>query len=238
MNEMQSTHVDEMQTGEPVLGIGKVETPKQFSQLGVLTVDGSGSMTERAVGNISKAQATNNSIRELMTRFKASRVARNFTLSVITFDTSAAVRLQPTEVGPLLDDNGDYNPLHGHGGGTQVYTALEQAEKLVNEFLSRAPESGVPHSALILVMSDGCCSDPSRTKEVADRIKNGPNGSRVKICTALFATVGNKDIAGETLLKEIASDPVMGYKTVYDGEALRAFFEKSISAASGGIQIV
>src|SRR6185369_9555984 len=98
--------------------------------------------------------------------------------------------------------------------------------------LAKAPESGVPHSAVILVMSDGCCSDPARTKQVADRIKSGPNGSRVRICAALFATVGGKDIAGETLLKGITSDPVMGYKTVYDGEALRGFFEKSMSAAS------
>ena len=31
-----------------------------------------------------------------------------------------------------------------------------------------------------------------------------------------FMLVGMPDAAGEALLKEIASDPVMGYKTVYD----------------------
>jgi hypothetical protein len=30
----------------------------------------------------------------------------------------------------------------------------------------------------------------------------------------------------------------MGYKTVYDAETLRNCFERSMSAASGGIQIV
>lgn len=223
---------------ETALRVGKIETPKQFSQLGVLVVDGSGSMTEQAVGNITKAQATNNSIRELFTRFKASRVAKNFTFSMVTFDDTATVRLQPTDVGPSLDDNGDYNPLNGHGGGTRIYAAMEEAEKIVGDFLAKAPAGGVPHSAIILVLSDGCCSNPAKTKEIANRIKNGPNGSLVKICSALFATIGNTDVAGETLLREIGSDPVMGYKTVYDGETLRGFFERSISAASGGIQIV
>jgi uncharacterized protein YegL len=223
---------------EPTLNVGKVDTPRQFSQFGVLIMDGSGSMTEQAVGNIAKAQATNTAIREMFTRFKVSRAAKNFSFAVISFDTSARVRLQPTEVGDSLDDNADYNPLHGHGGGTNIYAALEEAEKLVNDFLAAAPPEGVHASAIILIMSDGCCSNPAKTKEVADRIKNGPNGSRIKICSTLFATVGNADPAGEQLLREIASDPVLGYKTVYDGETLRNFFERSISAASGGVQII
>lgn len=105
---------------EPTLNIGKIETPKQFSQLGVLVVNGSGSMGGPASGNITKAQATNNSIRELFTRFKASRVAKNFAFAVVTFDDSATVVVQPTDVGPALDDNGDYNPMNGHGGGTNL----------------------------------------------------------------------------------------------------------------------
>ncbi len=220
-----------------VLRVGKIETPKQFSQLAVSVVDGSGSMTEPAAGNITKAQATNNAIRELFTRFKVSRVARNFTFAVVSFDNQASIRLQPTQVGPSLDDNADYDPTKGHGGGTCIYRALEEAERLVNDFLANAPEGGVPHSAVILVMSDGLCSDPAATKQVADRIKNGPYGAKVTICSTLFATIGNPDPAGEQLLKEIATDPVMGYKTIYDGETLRGFFERSISAASG-VQVV
>jgi len=236
---MENTTALQPATGSEVpIVVGRVESPKQFSQLGILIMDGSGSMSESSVGNISKAQATNNATRELLTRMKASRVGKNFTMAVVTFDGSPAIRLQPTDVGPSLDDNGDYNPLNGHGGGTCIYAALETAEKMANDFISAAAAGGVPHSAVILVMSDGCCSAPGRTKKVADRIKNGPHGSRVKICSALFASIGHADAAGETLLREIASDPVMGYKTVYDGETLRTFFERSISAASGGIQIV
>jgi len=223
---------------EKGLEIGPVKVPKQFAQLGIIVVDGSGSMKEQAAGGISKAQATNNSIRELFTRFKVSRSAPNFAFAIVTFDEEAKVRLSPTNVGDDLDDNADYDPLKGHGGQTKIFKALEEAENVANDFLGTAPEGGVPHSAVILVMSDGVCSDPARTRAVADRIKTGPRGQQIKIASAYFSTVGGgADPTGETLLKAIASDPVLGYKTVYSGAALRDFFEASISAASGGIQI-
>src|SRR5258708_4441705 len=152
-----------------------IKTPPQFAQLGILVVDGSGSMTESTKGGIQKAQATNGAVRELFTKFKASRVAKNFAFAVVTFDERPSIRLKPASVDEDLDDNGDYNPLNGHGGGTNIYAALEEAEKIANEFIAKAPPDGVPHSAVILVMSDGCCSDPDRTKAVADRIKHGPH---------------------------------------------------------------
>jgi hypothetical protein len=227
-----------LENSPPPLLIGSVKAPPLFAQLGLLVVDGSGSMTNPAVeGNIQKAQATNVAIRDLFTRFKVCRVARNFAFAMIAFDDHPSVRLKPMQVGPDFDDNGDYNPLVGHGGGTNIYAALEEAEKIANDFLSQAPAGGVPHSVVILVMSDGCCSDPARTKAVADRIKKGPYREIVRICCAFFGTLGSQDREGEGLLKSIASDPVLGYKTVYDAETLRLFFEASISAASGGIPI-
>lgn len=222
---------------EAPIELGSVKPPRQFAQLGILVVDGSGSMTDPAKGGIQKAQATNGAVRELFTKFKASRVSRNFSFAVVTFDEKASVRLKPAPVDDNLDDNGDYNPLAGHGGGTNLYVALEQAEAIANDFLAKAPPEGVPHSAVVLVMSDGCCSDPARTKAVADRIKQGPNGKRVIICCAFFEGLSGQDQQGAALLRSIATDPVMGYKTVYDGAALREFFKASMSAASGGIEI-
>jgi Mg-chelatase subunit ChlD len=222
-----------MDTG-PTLSITRVKPPKQFAQLGVLVVDGSGSMEDPADrGGISKAQATNKAIRELFTRFKTSKVANNFTFAVVTFDDVAKVRLAPTDVGDSLNDNDDYDPLKEHGHGTRIYTALAAAETMANDFLSAAPAGGVPHSVIILVMSDGVCSDPSRTREAADRIRKGPNADRVKIVCAYFSSIANRDPAGPDLLQQIASDPVMGYKTVYDADTLRDFFNASMSAAAG-----
>jgi Mg-chelatase subunit ChlD len=218
------------------LEIGKIESPRQWVQLVIPVVDGSGSMTEMAAGNITKAQATNNAIRELLTRLKASRVARNFKVAMITFDDKAHVRLHPTDVGSSLDDNDNYDPLIGHGNGTRISAAVEEAEKVAGAFLSSAPSGGVPHSVIILLMSDGDCEDAAEARAVADRIKKGPNGSRITICSTLFSTVGKSDAASEALLKDVATDPTLGYKTTYDAETLRGFFERSISAASGGVR--
>lgn len=212
--------------------IGKVDTPRQFMQLGILVVDGSGSMTEPTAGNITKAQATNLAVRELFTRIKASRVKHNFMFAVITFDDHPTVRLQPTEA-LQVDDNADYDPTIGHGDGTRIDLALEEAERIATGFLANAPAEGVPHSVVILVMSDGLCHQPDRTRQIANRIKTGPFSNKITICSTLFATIGNPDPAGEQLLRDIATDPSRHYKTVYDAETLRGFFIASLSTASG-----
>lgn len=223
-----------MRETSPTMSITRVKPPKQFAQLGVLVVDGSGSMEDPADrGGISKAQATNTAIRELFTRFKTSKLANNFTFGVITFDDVAKVRLPPTDVGDSLNDNDDFDPLKDHGHGTRIYNALDAAAKMSDEFLAAAPEEGVPHSVVVLVMSDGVCSDPGLTRAAADRIKKGPNAERVKIVCAYFQSKDSKDPAGPELLKQIATDPVLGYKTVYDAESLRDFFNASMSAAAG-----
>jgi uncharacterized protein YegL len=219
------------------LVLGKIDIPRQFAQLVLLVLDGSGSMSEQAVGNISKAQATNGAVRDLLTRLKVSRVAQNFVGGVVTFDNTVRERLVPTPMN-VINDNDNYDPLVGHGGGTSICAALEQAERIVRRFLAQAPTEGIPHSAVILLMSDGCCSEPDKTRAVAQRIKSGEDGARITLACTLFATVGKVDRSGEQLLKDVATDPVRYFKTVYDGETLRNFLLASASAASGGIQIV
>jgi Mg-chelatase subunit ChlD len=218
-------------TNQMPLQVGRVTAPKQYAEFAILVLDGSGSMMDPAVGNISKADAVNQACRNLFTRFRVSGVAGNFTFSVITFDDHPERRLEPTSA-TVVDDNGDYNPLHGHGSGTNIYAALELAEQQAKEFLSQEQPGGLPHGVVIVVMSDGMCSDPARTQSVADRIKKGSNGARIKLATAFFATLGQNDPAGEQLLHSLASHPMLA-KTVYDAETLRGFFTASISTASG-----
>jgi Mg-chelatase subunit ChlD len=212
------------------LEVGRITAPKQYAERVILVLDGSGSMTDPAVGKISKADAVNQACRNLFTRFRVSRVADNFTFSVIAFDDRPEARMDSTPA-TQVDDNADYNPLHGHGAGTNIYAALEMAEQQANAFLAQRPAGGVHHGVVIVIMSDGMCSDPARTQAVADRIKNTANGS-IKVATAFFATLGQNDPAGEQLLHSLASDPMLA-KTVYDAETLRGFFTASISTASG-----
>jgi uncharacterized protein YegL len=221
----------ETATYDAPVGLGKIETPRQFAQLFVPVLDGSGSMTDAAPGNITKAQATNSAVRGLLTRMKVSRIAPNFSCGLITFDTTPTV-VVPTQDLSRVDDNGDYDPLRGHGGGTNIYAALEAAETMVSDFLALQPAGGVSHKAVIILMSDGCCSEPARTRQVAARLKTTYAGKLTLACT-LFGTIGQSDAAGEQLLREIASDPVRYFKTVYDAETLRQFMLASVSAASG-----
>ena len=88
----------ETMTQDPVFISGRVETPRHFAQLILPVLDGSGSMTEQARGNITKAQATNMALRELLTRIKISGVAQNFSCGTLTFDHAVKERLAPTPI--------------------------------------------------------------------------------------------------------------------------------------------
>jgi uncharacterized protein YegL len=210
--------------------IGTPVVPKFFHQLGILVLDGSGSMNGKAAMNSTKAKEVNAAVMELFNRMNVSRVKQNFSFACIKFDESATVSMPPTvfDFNQLMNEN--YDPTDGKGGGTQIFEALDEAEIMANNFLTNAPADGVPHKALILLMSDGLCFHPSKSIEAATKLKSDP---RVQIACAYFGTVGENDSDAQKVLKQISSDPSTYYTTVYDGEALRAFFERSISQSSG-----
>ncbi|MEM9822935.1 MAG: vWA domain-containing protein [Bacteroidota bacterium] len=215
-----------------ILDLGIIESPQQFHQLGIFVLDGSGSMKSSGRNNISKADEVNIAVRELLTRFKASRIRKNFSFCVVNFDTSASLKTPVTEA-DSIDDNDNYDPLVGHGKGTLVYKGLEIAKQEAENFLQNAPQGGVPHSVIILVMTDGLCHKPQESLQFAEGIKTGPFTGQVTICTTYFGEIGKSDLAAKDFLMDMATDRIMGFKEVYDAETLRTFFEKSISAASG-----
>ena len=106
---------------------------------------------------------------------------------------------------------------------------MEQAKRVGDDFLNSAPEGSVPHKVLVLLMSDGMCFEPEKTLELASEIKANPS---FKIAAAYFSAVGSNDVDAQGLMKEVASD-ISFYSTVYDGEALRNFFERSLSQSAG-----
>ncbi len=200
--------------------------PQSFHQLGIFVLDGSGSMSDEVSGGaMSKADAVNGALRDLLTRFKASRQKSNFSFAVVAFDEEASVHLDITPA-TGVDDNADYNPQDGHGGGTFIGGGLEEARGIAERFLAIA-RPDIPASVIIVVMSDGECATPDTTVAIADTIKRV---ERVTLCATHFASIGHSDPSAQATLKKIASDPVRGYKTVYDAESLRAFFLASMSA--------
>ena len=160
----------------------------------------------------------------------ASRVKQNFSFACIKFDESATVSLQPLafDYQNLMAQN--FDPLDGKGAGTQIFEALNEAKRMADDFLSKGSAESVPHKVIILLMSDGLCFEPQQTLLVAEQLKDNP---KIQVACCYFATVGTVDSKAQQLLKDVSSDPVTYYSTIYDGEALRAFFERSISQSSG-----
>ena len=216
--------------------IGAIAQPRTFHQLGIFVLDGSGSMGEESQGAMTKAEAVNMAMRDLLTRFKVSKQRKNFSFAVITFDTDANIHT-PVTPADVIDDNASFNPLEEHGGGTHIHAGLYIAEKIANDFINQAPPGGVPHSAIILLMSDGLCQEEYVTKQTAAKIKQSANSSKIVICTTYFAPKGTTDINAKALLQEVATDSSLGFREVYDAETLRTFFISSISTAATNIQI-
>ncbi|MEN9370608.1 MAG: hypothetical protein RI952_1473 [Bacteroidota bacterium] len=209
--------------------IGEVTESRTFHQLGVLVLDGSGSMQATGDGNISLAENVNRAVREFLGFFKNSQIANNFSFAVITFDNNAKVHTPITEL-TKVDDFGDYNPMNGHGGGTFIGGALVEAEQLAKQFLSSPEASSIPHDVRIIIMSDGLCQAPDVTKEVASNLKNN---DKIMICSSLFtqaARVGETETSeAKNVLQDIASAANL-YKTTYKETDLRQFFISSMSA--------
>ncbi len=205
--------------------IGSITETKAFEQLGLLVLDGSGSMTHEGVTKMPKADEVNVAVRGLIARLKISRHRDNFLLGVVSYDGSAnADRVPPTPVSKL-DDTADYNPLHGHGGETAIGAALKAAHNVAQSFLSG--QGDFPRSVVMVVMSDGQNTTGPSPIEAATEIRN--SGERITICAAGYGKSGDLD---EQTLRSIVSSPT-GYKHTYNDEELRQFFEASITQRRG-----
>jgi len=76
----------------------EVSIPKSFDQLGILILDGSGSMHGTGSGNLTKAENVNMAIKDLISRFQASINKANFSFAIITFSDKNSVNNPPITV--------------------------------------------------------------------------------------------------------------------------------------------
>ncbi len=182
---------------------------------------------------MTKAQLVNSAVRDLFTRFKASRIKDNFSFAVVTFDGSAKQHT-PISSTDEIDDYADYDPMAAHGGGTDIAAGVSQAMQIAKAHLDAYEPGGPEHSAILLVMSDGMDQNASQTKSLVDQIKSSELAGRITIATVLvgLASEASEEGAAEHL-RDLASNPVVYHRTVYNAAALRDFFIKSISASSG-----
>jgi len=219
---------------DPEGNIPQPVAPQAWYQLGVLVIDGSGSMTLPYAGDEevgleggavrSKAEATGDALGGFVTRMKQSVNASNFGLSFVFFNDAVTHDRKPTLV-PDLDPNASYDPTAYGIGGTAIHSGLDAAASMVETFMREGAALEVPLSAVVVLMSDGEeRDDPVKTAAAANRIKGLP---KTRLTSCLFATQGQPAV-GEALLQEVASAPQF-YQRAYSTEQLRSFFEDSLT---------
>ena len=75
---------------------GDVTLNKTINQLGILVLDGSGSMENPATGNVTIAKAVEGALIEMFNRFNVSKKKQNFSFACIKFDNTVSVTLEPS----------------------------------------------------------------------------------------------------------------------------------------------
>lgn len=204
-----------------------VSSSKMFDELGILVLDGSGSMEEQTLQKISKAEAVTVAVNELFSRFKESKNRNNFSFAIVNYDHRAVVKMQPTPVKDI-DDHGDYNPMDGLGGATYISEGLKEAKKIAEDFLSKSQAGGVKRTVVVLIMTDGVDMTQAETISMANTLKQMDN---VKVAGSFFVTLGgDKDEMKkcEDYVKDLCTDETL-YSTINSSEDLRKFFTASMS---------
>ncbi len=216
---------------------GEIPQPtvsQSWYQLGILVIDGSGSMTlpygedeESSLGGAAvrtKAEATDDATKKFVGRMIRSRNAPNFGLAFVFFNETVTHQRPPAKM-LEVDANASYDPTKYGIAGTAIHTGLDAAAAIIEEFRREGAAFEVPLSQVVVLMSDGEeRSDVDKVKKAANRLKELPE---TRLCSCLFATRGQPAV-GETLLQEIASGAHF-YQRVYDTEQLRKFFEASVT---------
>jgi len=210
-----------------------IDADPMYRQLGLLVMDGSGSMTlDCRDGNqrISKARAAELAAHDMLGRLCKSTNSVNFWLAAISFDITARTKLVPT---PVLDipKETDFNPLGNGWEGTQLESGLHAAEQMARAFLQDADDFD---SCVVILMSDGRDREDGKgginfaaqeARRAAEAIKSIANTT---LCVTYFDTDGRTDPLAQQLLGELASPD--SYKNTHDADELRDFFFTSLTS--------
>ncbi len=207
----------------PGFGDDQPQPPRTACQLGILVLDGSGSMSENHKGGMAKHDAVNVAVKETIARLHASTRVSDIDLCLIRFGGPGGNRTGEVfyDHAPVkdFDPMGDYDPYLG--GNTYIAAGLEKALEVANSYLAAPPVEGVPTDVLILVMTDGMFSESPQ--QIVAEIKKI---NQIKIAACFFGKEADPNAVNA--LKGIVTDPVSGYLTVYNTEQLKKFFLASI----------
>jgi len=198
-----------------------------YKQLGILVLDGSGSMVTQTKELITKAEAVSHSVTELFEKMKGSRINNHFSFAVVDFDEKAYRKMDITETEDI-NAYADYNPMHVKGGCTYLSSGLEEAEKIADEFMNSGDKE--TRSVVVVIMTDGLDMKMDQAKETAQRMKD-KYGKKLKITASCFGTRDMLESEGTRImefLRTIVTDEDMCLETSTAAD-LRSFFIASVS---------
>jgi len=208
--------------------IGVIATPRVFHQLGILVLDGSGSMEEGlSTGKIKLSQEVSTAVRDTFSLFKRSSNVNNFSFAVIYYDNTARIELDITPASKV-DDMRAYDPTVGMGGTTSIAEGLKLAKQIADKHLSGQEDGGIPKSVVIVILSDGLDMTEQETLSIANTLKSN---DKITITSCFFETLGGDrdgmNEAANFLKKLCTSDK--HFNVVFDSEKVKNFFVASVS---------
>lgn len=209
----------------------QLKKTKMFDQLCLLVLDGSGSMGTVLDDESTKTEVTKSAVIDLIKLLKKSTKSSGFHLGIICYDELPKIRLHAQPVDSVSEVEIDLGVDFGEGRFTRIDLALAEAEKIADAFLKTTePGNQLKRDARILLMSDGYCNAPHKTREVVSSIK-GKHAEKIRFCCCLLANEWEEELEeAESLMREIASNDKSGklcFTRAFNGRDLRSFFEGS-----------
>lgn len=207
--------------------------PVTWKQSGILVLDGSGSMTlplaeqDESLGLPvrTKGAAVDAAVKGFFAQMETSSVKPNFAFGIVTFDDKATHERAPEPVDDIDHIAESFDPtVHSVTGGTAIFEGLEAAYQLSRAWLA-TEEGTLPVTSVIAVLTDGECSNPTRTIQLAEQIK--AEEPRISIACGMFATKGG-GTPGAQLLQAMVTEQRL-YAVIYSADQLRAWFHASLT---------
>jgi hypothetical protein len=134
--------------------------PRQFNQLVLFLLDGSGSMTFPGETGASKGEETSLEVSKVLTRLSTSENKQCFDVGVYAFANEHRCILETTAV-TSTNLSGDFNPCNyiKDWQSTRLSSSLALARAEAIEYVKEHDKPGKPAKAMIIILSDGVIHD-------------------------------------------------------------------------------
>lgn len=145
--------------------------PRIYNQLVLFVLDGSRSMKSRSLNKISKAQDIHENVQKVLERLRSSRNRTSFDIGLIAFSDECRNVFGIKELKDVSEQQ-SFNSIRllDKTGGTQLFPALCEAEKMVKEYMGNI-ENTLPRNTVILLMTDGMVDDYNESLMKLEEIK-------------------------------------------------------------------